>query len=341
MGAGTEAGDCGLSAQERFENWHELLLRTRECDATTAHIENFSAEVRRFELGPVALLGTSFPSARFRRTERMIRASDEENYHVTMLTAGYGQNQVGAHQVGDLVLSFSQSPSDTRYLGIDARGRGGGTVTGVGIDLPASLLPIPPHRLGDLVGRRMCGRRGTGALLAEFLGGLDRQAADLRPTERVRLGAVAVNLISAWLARELDAEHALSSETRDGATMEGIRSFIRRHLHHPDLAPPVVAAAHHISVGHLHRLFTRHSHGQTVAAYIRSQRMAKAHRDLADPALRALPIHIIAARCGLLRASDFGRAFKAAYGLTPREHRSGALSGPVVDARESAESATQ
>ncbi|MFG2919679.1 hypothetical protein ACGF0D_43280 [Kitasatospora sp. NPDC048298] len=83
------AGGDGASARERFENWRDLLVRTRVCDATSAHVDTFTAQVRRFELGPVALLGTSFPSERFHRTERMIRSCDEEIYHLTLLTAGH------------------------------------------------------------------------------------------------------------------------------------------------------------------------------------------------------------------------------------------------------------
>ncbi|MFI6152944.1 helix-turn-helix domain-containing protein [Kitasatospora sp. NPDC051170] len=347
MGAGNEAG--GLSARGRFESWREQLLRTRVCDATVDSIEDFTAEVRRFELGPVVLLGTSFPPARFRRTERMIRRTDEEKYHLTVLTSGAQTLSRGREhaevRAGDIVMIDSWHAYDLHYFRADGPGRQaggeGGVIAGVGIDLPASLLPVRPDRLSDLLGRGRCGRQGTGALLADFLLGLDRQAARLRSAESARLGAILVDLVSAWVTQELDALNELSPTARGRGTVEGARSFIRHNLHDPDLAPTVVAAAHHISVSHLHRLFSEHSHGETVAAYIRSQRLGKAHRDLADPALRDVPIHSIAARCGILRASDFGRSFKAAYGLTPGEHRRQALSGHGGQETESAEPTTQ
>ncbi|MDT3398091.1 helix-turn-helix domain-containing protein, partial [Streptomyces sp. B1866] len=50
-------------------------------------------------------------------------------------------------------------------------------------------------------------------------------------------------------------------------------------------------------------------------------------RDLADPALRALPIHGVATRCGFTHPSDFSRAFRTAYGISPREFRAQAGSG--------------
>jgi AraC-like DNA-binding protein len=43
--------------------------------------------------------------------------------------------------------------------------------------------------------------------------------------------------------------------------------------------------------------------------------------------MRQRPISAIAARWGFLRPADFSRAFRAAYGMTPRELRQTALRG--------------
>jgi AraC-like DNA-binding protein len=128
--------------------------------------------------------------------------------------------------------------------------------------------------------------------------------------------------VSALFAHTLDTEAALPRETRNEVLARQVRTFIRRNLHDPELTPGMVASAHHISLSHLHRVFTQHSQGETVAAWIRAQRLERARHDLADPALRTLPIHAVAARWGIPRASDFTRAFRGAYGITPREHRS-------------------
>ncbi|MFJ9690755.1 helix-turn-helix domain-containing protein [Kitasatospora sp. NPDC101183] len=308
----------GAVGELPFEIWRDAVGQTRVCDATSAHAADFRAQLRRAELGPAILFGTSFPSARFRRTERMIRASDAELYHLTLLTTGglglrRGRDQAETFGVGDLSILDSSHPYDMCSFG--------GQVSGVGVDLPVSLLPVPPDRLRDLLGRRLSGREGTGALLAQFLIGLDQQADVLRPAEAARLGTIVADLVSVWIAGALDAEETLPQGARQRAKVEGIREFIRRNLHDPALSPAVVAAAHHISVSHLHRLFARDFHGETVAAYIRRQRLAKAHRDLADPALDDLPIHAIGARCGIPGASEFGRAFKSAHGLSPSDHR--------------------
>ncbi|MFF2149311.1 helix-turn-helix domain-containing protein [Kitasatospora sp. NPDC058190] len=322
-----------LPANERFDCWRELVGRTRDSEMTSAHADDFEAEMRRLELGPVTLLRSSFPPARFRRTAKMVRRSDPGVYHLTLVLDG-GLSLTRDDRVptttfnpGELYVLDSSQPYDVRGLGVRAAGRAEPRVEAVGVDFPVSLLPLPPRRLRELMGRAYSGQEGTCALLAQFLVGLDRQATALGPVEAPRLGTIVVDLMAAWLARELDAEAAVPDDARQRALVENVRTFIRRNLHDPELSPSVIATAHHISVSYLHRLFTQQSQGDTVAAWIRGQRLEKAHRDLADPALRAVPVHTLAARWGIPRASDFTRSFRAAYGITPSEHRRRALAG--------------
>ncbi|MFJ7243647.1 AraC family transcriptional regulator [Kitasatospora sp. NPDC098652] len=333
MAVGATGGrwDEGLSAKERFEVWRDLIGRTRECEATSAHADSFEAQLRRSELGAATMLWTSFRSARFVRNERMVRRSHgPELYHLTVMTCGAavmkrGHDQRERPRPGELWLTDSTTPYDVRLAGTGAEDA---HVAGLGIDIPQSLLPVPHRLVRSLLGRSLAADSGSGALLTDFLRGLGRQAHSLRPAEASRLGTVVVDLVAAWVAQELDAVPALPQEARRRALMEGIRAFIRHNLHDPGLTPAVIAAAHHISVSHLHRVFTHESQGETLAAAIRTQRLGKAHRELADPALRSVPVHVVAARCGIPGAAEFSRAFRNAYGLSPREHRHRALAGP-------------
>ncbi|QKW24653.1 AraC family transcriptional regulator [Kitasatospora sp. NA04385] len=301
---------------------------------TSDHVETFTGRVRQTRLGPVTVLRMSVPSIRVRRTRKMVRSSDEECYHLTLLTRGSGAalgERPGPEAVlaeGGLHLVSSSRPYNSLFF--DSHGGAGQQprVAGLGVDLPMSLLPIPPDRLSTLIGRSLPGLEGSGALLSQFLLGLDRQAEVLRPAEASALGTVVVDLVAAWLTRELECEDALTPEARRRELVESVRAFVRRRLHDPELAPPVIAAAHHVSLSHLHQRFTELSGGETLAAYIRRQRMQKAYRDLADPALRALPVRAVAARCGIPRAPEFSRAFRTAHGLSPREHRARALLAP-------------
>ncbi|MGW3076350.1 AraC-like ligand-binding domain-containing protein [Kitasatospora sp. NPDC001132] len=323
----------GVPVKDRFDCWRELVSRTRDSEVTSDHCDDFRAEMRRLELGPVTLLRTSFPPTRFHRTARRVRHSDPGAFHITLLLDGgfaltRDTGRTETFGPGNLHMLDSSHPFDLRSFGARAaKAPGAPRIEAVGVDFPLALLPLAPHRLEDLLGRGLSSREGSGALVSDFLLSLDRQAAALGPAESPRLGGIVVDLVTAWLARELDAEAAVPDDTRQRALVESVRAFVGRNLHDPGLTPTAIAAAHHISVSYLHRLFTRHSGGETVAAFIRRRRLERARRDLADPALRDLPVHAVAARCGLPRAAEFSRAFKAAYGLSPRDHRLHALTG--------------
>ncbi|MFF2520355.1 helix-turn-helix transcriptional regulator [Streptomyces sp. NPDC058086] len=112
--------------------------------------------------------------------------------------------------------------------------------------------------------------------------------------------------------------------------MVSVHSFIEHHLDDPQLSPAAIAAAHHISVRYLHRLFQ--PQGTTVSAWIRQRRLERCHRDLADPQSSDKPIGFLAARWGFVHASDFTRSFRTAYGVPPSTYRRAVLHGePCTD----------
>jgi AraC-like DNA-binding protein len=330
---GTEFRSDDVPADERFDRWRELIGHNRANDTTSPHAADFRAELRVMELGPVTVWRTSFSPARFRRSSRRIRRHDPELYHLSLVTDGeltLTQERGGSATVGPgglLVDSSRQAcAAQANAHGPTADGRPG-VVAGVGVDLPRTLLPLPTHQVERLMGQGLSVRQGSGALLADFLTGLDRQAGTLRPADAPRLGTVTLELVSAFFAHALGAEAALSSETRHQVLAKRIRTFIQQHLDDPELSPGTIAAAHHVSLSHLHRVFSEQSAGETVAAWIRSQRLEKIRADLADPSLRTTPVHVIAARWGMPSASHFTRVFRAAYGSSPRDYRRQALSG--------------
>ncbi|MCX5557856.1 AraC family transcriptional regulator [Streptomyces sp. NBC_00038] len=317
-----------LPAEDRFEYWRELVHRAiAPSDMSSEHAADFWAEQRLLELGPVTVWPASFMPTRFRRTEKLVRQTDPELFHLSlMLGGGLGLDHAGRSDIygpRDLWVTDSSRPYDVRPP--DDRNRR--LVTGVGVDFPKALLPVSPDRVRELLGRRLSAREGVGALLTGFLTGLERESDSLQPSDAPRLGIVVLDLLAAWFAQMLEVEAALPPETRQRALTERIRAFIQQNLHDPELTPPAIAAAHHISLSYLHRLFQEEVRGETVAAWIRSRRLEGARRDLADPALRATPIHTIATRWGLPRSSGFTRVFRTTYGLSPKEYR---LQAPAV-----------
>jgi len=305
-----------LPVAYRFEAWTERLGRTHapmELDSDRA--ADYRGIQRLICLGDVTVWPATFDHLVFRRTPRLVRRSDPEVYHLSLLRRGEGAASWGRQQLAYRIDDFhtnSSSRSWEIHTGADP-------VTVIGLEIPRALVALPGGRTDRIIGSRISSREGIGALLAQFLVQLVSDTGPYRPSDGPRLGTVVADLVTAVFAQALEAERGLPPETRARTLTLRIKAFIRRHLADPELTPARIAAAHHISRSYLYRLFQ--AEGTTVASYIRERRLAGAHRELADPTLRPLPIHTVAARWGFPRAAEFTRAFRTAYGVPPSELR--------------------
>ncbi|MFE1797311.1 helix-turn-helix domain-containing protein [Streptomyces sp. NPDC059517] len=199
----------------------------------------------------------------------------------------------------------------------------------------------PPHGLLDDTARPY----SPAAAASQFLLLLARHLHGLGPLDTARLAGRMLEVLTAALADALDDRNTVPP-TGGPPTLSGrIHAFIQENLGDPGLTPDTIAAAHHISLRYLHKLF--HAEGHTVAAWIRERRLEQCRRDLADPALSDLPIRAIAARWGFTSPAHFSQAFRSAHGLSPRQfrHRSTMAFGDqaaatlVINASRSQESA--
>ncbi|MEV5383073.1 helix-turn-helix domain-containing protein [Streptomyces sp. NPDC052721] len=306
-----------VPSTDRFDAWRERLGRVvSPLDSRSDHGDGFRAETRLLRLGGSRVWSTVVDPATIRRTSELVRRSDPGVY--TLILPLRGESEVAqadrevVHGPFDLHVLDSSRPVHLRLLG-------GPSVHLIGADVPKAGIPLPPPWMDQLLTRRLAGREGVGALLSGFLLQLTHDTDSYRTSDGPRLEAALLELLTALFAHHLDADGSSEPNSTRRALVLQIQAFIRRHLQDPRLTPPAIAAAHHISVSYLHRVFQ--GEGITVASWIRQQRLANARRDMADPALRNTPIHVIASRWGFPRAADFSRAFRNAYGIPPRDYR--------------------
>ncbi|MBD0709960.1 AraC family transcriptional regulator [Streptomyces sp. CBMA291] len=310
----------GLPDRERFDWFADLISREVMPTALTSERPaEFGADLALLDLGGLQVSKVAYSPLRSRRTPALIRRGDPEQYQLGLVTGGsmlLDQNGAGCEaEAGDLVFWDTSRPSDARYVSDGD----GGTGQLVILQLPRDALPLPADRLDGLLAHRVPGRSGTGAVLADFLRSLVTHGGACTPEELARLGAAAVDLAAACLARSADAEDLLPAEARSRELLRRVRLFIEYNLGDPKLTPAVVAARHNLSVRSLHQLFK--GGGETVQARIRRRRLERCRDDLADPALLAHPVQAIAARRGFSGPAVFSRAFREAYGISPTEYR--------------------
>ncbi|MFI7006510.1 helix-turn-helix domain-containing protein [Streptomyces sp. NPDC050145] len=196
-------------------------------------------------------------------------------------------------------------------------------------DRPYRLDLTGRHRwfvlsLDPATARMVCGGRDLtanprlpGSPLGRVLGAMLAELAEctsaLGPLTRSEMGEHLGGLVRT-LARSVPYR-----ETPAPPLFDRIVAHIDRNLQTP-LTPAAVAACHHMSVRSLHALFSRH--GETLGDLVRRHRLDRIRRDLLDPAQAHVPAYAVAARWGLPDASHFSKAFRAEFGLSPRELRS-------------------
>ncbi|PRX97358.1 helix-turn-helix transcriptional regulator [Allonocardiopsis opalescens] len=316
-----------LPEPERLGRWRARLRDTpfrAEFPDDPSRASGFTAYERDLRLGAVHAGWKSLPPLRLRRTAPpppewarvyQVVMPLQGSFHTAWAgresAVGVGELQIHAlEQVDSAVLA---APGGRRSVQMCA------------VAVPQELLPLPERQLRRLLGRRIPASDGVGGLLAGLATRLVTrgEADNYSPADARRLGSIVLDLVSSVFAHELEAEGALEPEAHTRSLTLRIQAFILRHLREPDLAPAAIAAAHHISLSYLHRLFQ--AQGTTVSSWIRGRRLERARRDLADPALSGTAVHRIAASWGFAHAAAFSRLFRDAYGMAPSAYRRSAL----------------
>ena len=248
-----------------------------------------------------------------RRTARHVRQSDPQLCKVDILARGQGvieQDGRAAYlRPGDLTLVDLSRPAVWTMQ----------PSTMVALVFPRSLLPLRPAEVAGLTAVKLSGDRGVGGLVSALVRQLPDQLGVDRESDGVRLGTAVLDLVSVALASRLQRAAAVPSDVRQRVLLRRIHSYIDEHLGDPALSPAGIAAAHHISLRYLYKLFECES--DTVAGWIRRRRLERTRHDLLDPALHFRTVGAIGARWGFANPAHFNRAFRDAYGLPPGEYR--------------------
>ncbi len=300
--------DTGLvGPHERFPLWREALAPTHEAlPPEDSEPGNFHGWARTRHLGQALLLESRATPQRLVRSPRSVRADHLDHYIIRFQKSGRWVGDVGGRTVaaepGSVMVLDMARPTDALTTEIE----------NINLMLPRDALDdlLPPFPMHGLVLQT-----GTAALLRSHL--LELAALPRLQTSDAQLIANAtLSLVAASLAPARDAgENARG--ILEMAMIGEVRRYIDRHLLEPDLTPQRIGQALGLSRSTLYAVCKPMG---GVAAFIQKRRLRFVHAILTDPRDRRR-IAEIAEQYGFASAAHFSRAFRHAYGYSPREAR--------------------
>lgn len=293
----------GLPARHQADRWREVISSSfvRLELTTNQQREGFAGKLRtRPNLTRVQVAAQPHS---VRRTAEAIAGEPDGGYLLSLQTSNScvvrQDGRSATLRAGDFALYDSRREYELAF----PEGSHGQIV----VAMPRSL----EERVPALT--RLTATRIDGSLLPA-----QRVAQDVVQLDRLRHG----DDYSPWLhPRTLDmlvlccgvddlAEHPL---------LVRARGFIELHCTDPDLSPSHVAAALHVSLGYLHRLFSRTN--TTVQQAITSARIERAAIDLLDPRCAHLTIRDISDRYSFSEPAHFTRSFRQYKAVSPSQWR--------------------
>lgn len=303
---------------DRVEFLHETVwTHVLPVDMTfTPDPADIEVEFRVSQAGPVNVSSARSSANVLRRTGALVRRDHVPQVFLAVQVAGTTVvEQAGRQAVlrpGDMAVYDSTRPytvhnrerTELHYF-----------------RLPRAALALPQRHLDPLLAVRIgADTNPLAAAVGSFFATLAASSALDRSDAAGAVAEPGVQLVRALLAVHAGAG-AAARGSLDGSLVLRVQQYVHDHLPERDLTAARIAAAHHVSVRHLYAVLARA--GIALHATIQEQRLEECRRALRDPRCAHLAVATIGSRCGFVDPSHFGRAFKAAYGLTPNEWRRG------------------
>lgn len=279
-----------VGAAERFSYWRELICDTFVGLDAEGPGRGFTGTLRTAQSGPLRRTHVRSVAHRVVRSRRQIDRGAGEDVLVSVQRMGRGLVRQDGREAllapGDLALYDAARPYTLTFDGPFAQSV---------FQLPRGLLAERLGRVDGLTASRV-------AAPAALLGGVD--------------GEEALDLLAVALGARIGRAASPAEAHR-----RAIRMHVERNLGDPSLSPASIAAAHALSLRYVHRLWAQEG-SETLGRHILRRRLERCSVDLADP---ARTVTDVALGWGFRSPAHFSRAYRARFGVTPREHRQAAL----------------
>jgi len=302
---------AGMRERDQFGFWeNEVAQRFGAGFATTSPASGFAASLETRSVGAVRISMVTSSPALVARTERDISRCPMDAFTVGLLLEGSAviaqRGREARFGQGDLILADCRAPYRIRF---DVPIRQ--LVLTLDHDRLRARLPDAERHAATCVD----GRIGPGRVAAAYLQALGEHTSCLGNAEEA-LGECALDLVSlAFSGGVISPGPARGGDERP--LLGRIKAFIEAHLTDPQLTPDFVAHRHGVSRRYLYGLFE--AERETISRYIWQRRLAHCREALLAQRGHERGVSEIAFQWGFNDASHFSRAFRRAFGMSPRE----------------------
>ncbi len=190
-------------------------------------------------------------------------------------------------------------------------------------DIEQLVLLVPREKVlaahlnpDELLVQRYDAKAGIGRLAGELMHRAFDEIGSCSAESAETIGDAVAQLLRQSLMERAGRPTSL---TLREALRDRIRTYILRNLRDPDLTIDRIAAALRCSKRNLHKAFS--NDGATLSDTIWRLRLEHCRRDLASPACAWKSITEIAFSWGFSSATHFSKAFREAYGTSPKLYR--------------------
>jgi AraC-like DNA-binding protein len=297
----------------QFDAWREVIVDAHlSWDIPKIACERFPAHMHQHRIGGLRLTDCT-ASARVTGTRARAQiARDDESYlTVVMIAEGSETLRFGDERELCLTEGMFTLWDSTRPMAFMT----GESLRQVSLLVPEAQLLRRMPRVRELVGRPMDGKRGVGGLFIDHFRALMQRLGELPAAARHDVLDTSLDLLTLCLS----GQPTLPPPRLRRLLLEQVQRHVETRLTDPLLDVSSLARAFGMTERNLHKLFE--DTGVTVSAHIRTRRLAMCRRDLEGTTLAARQIGEIASHWGFADASRFGKVFRAAFGLTPKEFR--------------------
>lgn len=302
-----------MPPRRRLEYWNELAAHTHTPVALQpVDPQSYAPELESARIGDALIGCVTSSAAHISHTREHVARTTAPMFFLQLQQEGQSSHVQNGREArlkeGDFTLLDNTRPYHSYCYG--------STVI-IALGLPAPAVRLHLGCPEDLVCVPMSAAAGGAtAFASESVIRLWQQCrAGLQEAAAIGLSQALMHLISAAYAT---LPRVPTSPSRLSARLRAI-NYIEGHLADTTLTPTTVAAGCGMTPRHLHRIFA--DLNQTVACYITRRRLEECARLLAAPLHCGRSVGAIAMDCGFNNLKNFGRTFRAHYGLTPTEYR--------------------